>query len=85
MTFEEWLRENDVDRDEYYSIGDMRWFAEQAWNAAVRTMMDQERKGQDNKPLQSDAIRRCEKCGCGLELIERLEKCIKCGTPAPLN
>ena len=60
MTFEEWLKENDVDRDEYYSIGDMRWFAEQAWNAAVCVM-----KGQTNKTVKPTAKSEpvCKACG----------------------
>jgi hypothetical protein len=46
MTFEEWLKENKLD-DEYFHRNDMYWFAEQAWNAGVCQMMDQERKNKN--------------------------------------
>ena len=49
MTFEEWWKKEGLtNRDEadcgYFSKNDMMWIAELSWNAAVRTMMDQERK-----------------------------------------
>lgn len=60
MTFEEWLRENDIDEDEYFSISDMRWYAEIAWKAAMLEMVKQEKKAKENTMT---LLYSCPKCG----------------------
>jgi hypothetical protein len=51
MTFEEWRKTELLD-DEYFHRNDMYWYAELAWNAAVRTMVDQEMKTKNNQSVQ---------------------------------
>ena len=47
MTFQEWWgKEAEKDFSKYAIPEEIEWFAEQAWNAAVCVMMDQERKNE---------------------------------------
>ena len=45
MTFEEWWKKEGNGFSQHAIPDEIEWFAEQAWNAAVKTMMEQERKG----------------------------------------
>jgi len=66
MTFEEWW-ENEMDMifgSEKHKA-DAMTIANRAWNVAVREMVKQEEKTQDNKPFKADAESppRCLFCG----------------------
>lgn len=64
MTFEEWWKKNGKDFSPYCIPDEIKWFAEQAWDAAVRTMMNQEREGQANKPVETTAEVKPFECNC---------------------
>ena len=72
MTFDEWVKTERLN-DEYYSRQDMYWFAEQAWNAAVLEMLEQEEKMERFKPLIND------ECKHERMASKTTWRCIECG------
>ena len=44
MTFQEWWKSIDKDFSKYCIPGEIKWFAEKSWNAAVNEMIKQEEK-----------------------------------------